>query len=162
MCQHFCSIIFCLQLVCRMFKHKLLKAVAVLQLIERVLVLRVLFPPISPKNLSFIDNILFYLISSTFFWPRASRSEEFANLFVFCLGFSHLLLVKFFFFHVKGKKKFIAEFGFLKEQLNLKFAVMIFFSLLYCTSWWVSSSHTAKKNCSLSKNEEIEWQKQIK
>ena len=125
-CPHFSCILFCLQLVCWMLKHKLLKAVAVLQLIERVLVLRVLFPPISPKNLSFIDNILFDLISSTFF-DREPHSPK--NMLI-CLFFATCFCSSFFFFHVKEKRENIKI---VKETIELEVCGHEFFSLLYCT-----------------------------
>ena len=53
------------------------------------------------KILSFIDNILFYLISSTFFDRKlASRSEEYAIFLPLAFG------QVFFFFHVKEKKRY--------------------------------------------------------
>ena len=127
-CPHFSSILFCLQLVCRMFKHKLLKAVAVLQLIERVLVLRVLFPPISPKTYRLLTISYFILLVLLFF----DREPHGPKNMPICLFFATWFWSSFF-FHVKEKRKILklmTEFVFLKEPLNLKFAVMNFF--LYC------------------------------
>ena len=145
-CPHFSSILFCLQLVCRMFKHKLLKAVAVLQLIERVLVLRVLFPPISPKTyrlLTISYFILLVLLFLTASWPHGPKNM----LFFLPLAFGQV-----FFLSCKRKKKILnlmAEFVFLKEPLNFKFAVMIFFffTVLH-TMMSIIISH-CKKNSAL-------------
>ena len=145
-CPHFSSILFCLQLVCRMFKHKLLKAVAVLQLIERVLVFRVLFPPISPKFyrlLTISYFILLVLLFLTASWPHGPKNM----LFFLPLAFGQV-----FFLSCKRKKKDIKFDGWICfSKGTIEFQVcghdFFFFTVLH-TMMSIIISH-CKKNSAL-------------